>query len=414
MLDTGYPFYGRENWKASESRLGGTPGTVNSVAQINPDISFRGIENIFAEDSLTVYIKFSEPVLYFLNGLNQIKIGDRDLIEISPADPLFREFTIRLNEPLQRSEVYELEMDADNYDFAGNRIVKNIFRFGLTEQVLTGEILFNEVLFNPLPGDPDYLEIYNNSEKIIDLARLGIVMVNDAGDKSVPINLWKQGKCFLPGEYFAITCDPAKIAERYFSADPDRLLLLEELPSMSDDKGHLILYSRELDKIDEMEYSDDMQFSLLSDFEGIALEKINPGKRSEEISSWHSASETSGWGTPGAPNSVFVETPPSDDEIVLSSTKISPDNDGYEDFLTITVNSTGSGNVLSVTVFDETGNHIRKLASNLLVGAGASVIWEGTADDGSYVGTGIYIILISLYNDTGKTEKWKKVCTVVR
>ena len=70
--------------------------------------------------------------------------------------------------------------------------------------------------------------------------------------------------------------------------------------------------------------------------------------------------------------------------------------------------------MVSVTVFNETGGHVKKLASNLLIGTGASVIWEGTADDGSYVSTGIYIVFITLYDDTGKTKKWKKVCTVIR
>ena len=100
--------------------------------------------------------------------------------------------------------------------------------------------------------------------------------------------------------------------------------------------------------------------------------------------------------------------------MVFSSSKITPDNDGNEDFLTIMLNLTGNGNVVSVMVFDETGNYVRKIATNLFAGAEASVIWDGTADDGSLVKTGIYIILITLYDDTGKTARWKKVCTVIR
>jgi len=65
-------------------------------------------------------------------------------------------------------------------------------------------------------------------------------------------------------------------------------------------------------------------------------------------------------------------------------------------------------------VFDETGNYVKKIAANMLVGSGTSLIWDGTADDGTLVNTGIYIILINLYNDKGKTERWKKICTVIR
>jgi len=111
---------------------------------------------------------------------------------------------------------------------------------------------------------------------------------------------------------------------------------------------------------------------------------------------------------------MYSETPSSSDGVVFSSSKITPDNDGNEDFLNIKMDLSGSGNVISIMVFDETGNYIRKIAANLFAGSKASVIWDGTRDDGSLVNTGIYIILITLYNDTGKTAKWKKVCTVIR
>ena len=140
------------------------------------------------------------------------------------------------------------------------------FNFGLTEPAEQGDILFNEVLFNPLPGDPDYLELYNCSEKIIDASRLQVVSVNDAsGDKSEAVPVSDEERCILPGEYYAITTDTKKISERYFSTDPDHLFETGSLPSMPDDKGHLILYNRELDQIDELVYNDDMHYSLLSD-----------------------------------------------------------------------------------------------------------------------------------------------------
>jgi hypothetical protein len=183
---------------------------------------------------------------------------------------------------------------------------------------------------------------------------------------------------------------------------------------MSDDKGHLILYNRELDKIDEFSYDDDMHFSLLSTHEGVALEKTNPENKSEERANWHSASGSSGWGTPGASNSMFDGEFSTTDKVKLSSSKITPDNNGNEDFLTIKMNLNGNGNVVSAMVFDETGNYVRKITSNLFAGNEASLIWDGTADDGSMVDTGIYIVLITLYNDTGKTASWKKVCTVIR
>ena len=67
-----------------------------------------------------------------------------------------------------------------------------------------------------------------------------------------------------------------------------------------------------------------------------------------------------------------------------------------------------------MTIFDETGSYVRKLMENFFAGPEATVIWDGTADDGTLAGSGIYIILIDLYNDKGKTKSWKKVCAVIR
>jgi hypothetical protein len=415
MIDTGFPFYYQDNWTAASSKKGGTPGSVNSVSESNPDISFLGIQNVFPVDNIKIHISFSEPVFDLPGMMKSIKIGEKRIADVYSIDPLHREFFATLGDPLQRTELYQVEFSERIFDFAGNRMEKCDFTFGLPEPAEQGDILFNELLFNPLPGDPDYLELFNHSEKIIDASRLQLVSVNDAtGVKSETVPVSEYERCILPGDYYAMTTDTKKISERYFSTDPDHLFKNGSLPSMSDDKGHLILYNRELERIDELHYYDGMHYSLLSTNEGVALEKTDPGNISEEASGWHSATESSGWGTPGAPNSVFAEIPSTFDNVILSSSKITPDNDGFEDFLTITMNLNGNGNVVSILVFDESGNYISKIATNLFAGAEASVIWDGTAEDGSSVRTGIYIILISLYDDTGKTAKWKKVCTVIR
>ncbi|MEI6049928.1 MAG: lamin tail domain-containing protein [Bacteroidota bacterium] len=415
MIDTQFPFYYEGNWTASASRTGGTPGTVNSVSRSNPDISFYGIQNVFADDSVNITVMFSEPVFDLSGIIKSIKIEGEGITDLYPVDPLFRQFSIKADAPLQRGKGYQLDISGDIKDFAGNIIEKKNFIFGLPEPAEPGDMLFNELLFNPLPGDPDYIELFNCSEKVINASRLQFISVNDGTGATSQISAVSDEKrCIMPSSYYAITTDKKRITDRYFSTDPDYLFETGSLPAMADDEGRLILYNRELDKIDEVLYNEDMHYSLLSGYEGVALEKIAPRSPSEEAANWHSASESSGWGTPGAPNSVFVELPATSDKVVFSSSKITPDNDGNEDILVIRLNLTGNGNVVSVTVFDETGNYVKKVAANMLAGPEASIVWDGTADDGSPVNTGIYIVFITTYDDTGKTNKWKKVCTVLR
>jgi hypothetical protein len=292
---------------------------------------------------------------------------------------------------------------------------RNDFGFGIPEKAGKTDILFNELLFNPSAGNSDYIEFYNCSDKILDASGFLMVSVNDEiRDTSSVYILSSEGRCILPGDYYVITDDKKSIIKSFPSATSDQIFEIPSLPSMPDDKGHLILYNRELEKIDEVFYDEKMHFSLLHGYEGISLEKIRNLGLSTDRCLWHSASEASGWGTPGAPNSVFSEEPGNTDKITLSSTKISPDNDGNEDFLVIDLKLAGIGNVVSISVFDETGHFVKKLTDNLFAGLEASVVWNGTADDEKMVRRGIYIILISVFDDKGKVGKWKRVCSVIR
>ncbi len=415
MTDTDYPFYYEGNWKASKSRSGGTPGSVNSNEGKNADTEFYGISNVFPSDSLNILLTFSEPVIDLSSLLNNLRVDGKAISSVYPSDPLFRRVTIRSPEILVRQKSYKVSFTELIKDFAGNRMAKNNFEFGLTEPAVSGDVMFNELLFNPLPGDPDYIEFYNVSGKIIDASRLQVVSVDDQeGDTSQLVSISQEPRCFMPGSYYAVTTERDRIIERFFSSDPGNIFEIASLPSMNDDEGHLGLYNRELDLIDQVKYTDKMHYPLLEATGGVALEKTSPEGNSSEPANWHSASESSGWGTPGAPNSVYSMLPEISEKIVFSSSKITPDGDGNEDNLVIDLQPGGNGNIVSAMVFDETGSFIRKIASNMLAGAGARLIWDGTAGDGSPVRTGIYVVLITIYDDKGKMEKWKKVCSVIR
>jgi hypothetical protein len=415
IIDTDYPFYQEGNWHASLSMDGGTPGKVNSVSHKNPDNIFSGIENVFPVDSSTISISFSETVLNLDKNIDNIEIEGLEVSSVIPSDPLMRDYTGILPENLQDGRVYTLYAGDEITDFAGNQMRRNEFRFGIPDPVQKGDILFNEILFNPFSGEPDFIEFYNCSEKIIDASDLIIVSVNDElNDTSSIVFVSDEKRCILPGDYYAITTDRKSLLERFSSSDQDKIFEVIKLPSMPDDNGHLILYGRKLEKIDELFYDQDMHYSLLSGCEGISLEKVRTNSLSADKTQWHSASEASGWGTPGTANSVLSEQPENEDIVVFSSTRITPDNDGNEDFLVIDFTLTGIGNVVSITVFDETGRFVKKLTDNLLAGPEATIVWDGTAEDEKLVSTGIYILFISVFDDTGKIRKWKKVCTVIR
>jgi hypothetical protein len=410
MIDTQFPFNTDKNWTGSR----GSPGKINLSASANEDLLFSGLRNVFPVDSFTLFVSFSEPVFDFETIKNSV-ITENEITDVKPSDLICSQFLLRLSHPLKRKESFDICIPDLLKDFAGNIIQKKKQIFGLPERPLSGDLSFNEIMFHPLPGDPDYIELYNCSDKVIDAARLFLVSVNDeTSDTSELFQASIEPRCIMPGSYYSITTDRDRVIERYPENDQDLLFALKDLPSMSDDKGHLLLLSRELGKIDELRYDDKMHYSLLSGHEGIALEKILSCTSSMDVLSWHSASQNSGWGTPGKLNSLSDSAPESSDMISLSSTRITPDYDGNDDMLTIGLNLNGNGNVVSITVYDEAGNSVKRLVSGMLCGSESAFIWDATADDGTQVRSGIYVIYITIFDDTGKTGKWKKACTVLR
>ncbi len=146
---------------------------------------------------------------------------------------------------------------------------------------------------------------------------------------------------------------------------------------------------------------------------GVALEKVAPSLPSEVPGNWHSASEVCNWGSPGAPNSVRVEQTGEEDGMMLSSGRVSPDDDGFEDLLSIAVFPGSEENVITVTVFNDRGYSVRRLAERVAAGAGSSFIWDGLSDSGARLPAGLYMVIAESYDTAGSTRRWKKTCALL-
>jgi hypothetical protein len=274
-------------------------------------------------------------------------------------------------------------------------------------------LLFNEILYDHLPGGSDFIEIYNNSEKLIDLSQAGISAVTGS-DTSGPYLLSEIPRPLLPGRQVAFTSDRLLLSALYPASDISNILNIPYLPSMPDYGGTLVLFSKSLERLDVLNYSPEMHNPVLSSSEGVSLEKIRPTLSSSIPGNWHSASGTAGWATPGAINSVYAETSDNESTVSLSTSRITPDYDGIDDVVAIDNRLKGENNSLSATIFDPNGSRIKKVAENLFFGSAGTVIWDGTTEDGSFAPSGIYIIYVESFDENGAAGHWKKVVTVIR
>jgi hypothetical protein len=407
LTDLSNPFNEPDAWSPSVDPSGGTPGRASSSVTMATDMRCPQVVAVWTEDGDTVRVLFDETVM--------IEAGERwpaDGGETLPAvsgDPADRLLLVPLNQRLHEGEILSLTVPASVTDFAGNQACHGDLRTGIPSDPMAGEILFNELLFDPLPEGADYIEFYNNSNTVVDLSSLSL-----ANSLTVPANAFTAvPRQLLPYEYIAVTIDRDAVVEGYPCASPYEVFEVSRLPSMPDEGGTLILYNRMLTVVDMVSYSSTMHQLFLSGTEGIALEKVSPALPSDVASNWHSASEACGWGTPGSANSVSVEPADAGGGLSLSSTRVSPDGDGFEDVVSVSVWPGGDENIISVTVFNDRGYCVRRLAERFSAGAGATFVWDGTTDSGARLPSGLYMVIAESVSSSGVSRRWKKVCAVL-
>jgi hypothetical protein len=414
MIDCKNPCNGASNWIASKSESGGTPGKINSVNGVNKDDSPPKLSRAFANDLNTITVIFQEPVdsaeaasaasYTFDNGLSAAHV-----VAISPV---FDRVEITMNSPLKEGVIYQVGCKGIS-DCAGNMIdAKNTVRFGLASPAGHFDLVINEIMFNPLPSGVDYVELYNRSSKIIDLSKL--YLANK--ENNVAANFQQvagERILFFPGDFLALTVDPAAVKTQYIAINPDAFLKMKTLPSFPDDKGWAGVVDNQGNVIDEVSYSDKWHFPLLHNSEGVSLERINFNDSSDQ-KNFHSASTSAGYGTPGYKNSQSQMNEVVPGEITVSPEIFSPDNDGVDDFVTINYSFPTPGYVATISVFDASGRLVRSLEKNALNGIKGYYRWDGLDDKNRKLSQGIYIIYTEVFNKEGRKKQFRNTVVLAR
>ncbi|MBP7464195.1 MAG: lamin tail domain-containing protein, partial [Bacteroidales bacterium] len=417
MIDVTNPCEGINNWIASNSNRGGTPSEGNSVAAENQDVTspFISSAEIVNADTLRVY--FSETMrlsslLPIHNYLVDNGIGSP--VWVYPEPPQFNSVLLKFNSVFLPSTVYELEFVDTLRDCEGNDIIQSFdVLFGIADSIEAGDLVINELLFNPYPDGYDFIEFYNNSEKIIDLKQLWLSKRDALGNPEEAKQPTERSYIVLPGEYIAITENPSDIATRYYVPFPHRVVASGQMPSLPDSEGNLIVFDRTMNVIDEFSYNSDMHFGLLADDDGVSLERIDFEETTQLNSNWHSAAADVGYATPGYQNSQYrpsgVEV---EDAITLDPKVFSPDNDGYNDRLNILYQFENPGTVATIAIYDSKGRFITYLAKNESLSAQGVLFWDGLDTRNQICPIGIYIIYAEMYDATGKTWNEKITCVL--
>ena len=410
MIDPNNPCGEADNWIASTKWFGGTPATQNTAFGTNPDGILPQLTEANALNDSTVVVTFSETIdvdgllaaIYTIN--NGINIATTQVIDNKNVQ-------LNLSNKLIFQTKYTVTV-VGAYDCVGNLIGSNNFViFALPEQGFSSDVVINEILFNPYTGGSDFVEIYNNSNKFIDLQNWSLANVeNDSIDNYKTLS--STPKLLLPGEFVVLTKDAQNISNEYINAVSETMLQMESLPTYSNDEGRVYLLNNLNMVVDSFFYDEDMHFPLLNSTKGVSLERIDYNRLSNDITNWHSAAEAVGFATPGYENSQYLIANTDDGEVTTSPETFSPDNDGVDDVLNISYVFSEPGMVANIVIYDAKGRLIKNLFKNELLGTSGTFSWDGINENNEKANIGIYIIFFEVFDTEGNVKSFKNVAVL--
>ena len=408
-----------ENWKASVSNLHGSPGLVNSINNIFSDSSSPFVENVFVTDTNLVTVIFSEVISEGIIDINNYKFTGSDGIIFNPQFILqWSDDSIGLILSNKISNgIYTLTITDALKDCPGNSMdYGTAVRFGMSENSNINDIIINELLYNSSSGGNDFVELYNRSQKIIDLNDWIIAEAgyDDSLDLMEYTSITVEHKLIFPGDYLVITEEEKKVKDYFTCLNQHAFLNVGSMPDFNSEEGRVILFDQNGSAIDALQYSDKMHFALLAETKGITLERLSFSESGINSNNWHSAAATAGFGTPGYVNSQQQDLMLVDDEVSIGVEIFSPDNDGYNDVLPIHYKFPKAGTMLSLIVYDLNGLPVRTLLPGETVNNEGVINWDGLTDNLSIASAGIYIILAKSFDLDGNEKAFKKACFLTR
>jgi hypothetical protein len=307
---------------------------------------------------------------------------------------------------------YFIELSSDITDIVGNNIINNTAKIMLPTQASPNDVVINEVLFNPLDGSVDFVELYNRSAFTVNLKQLIVASFDDVGNIKYPKYITSDGVLLFPSSYVVVSENSNSIKEKYWVENELCFVDMEHLPTFSSNDGSVVIIDTNGVVIDYMYYTDDMHFGLLNDTKGVSLERVDYNRSSQDNSNWHSASEQSGWATPGYKNSMYNNISKNGGVITIDPKAFSPDSDGFDDVLYIHYKFAEPGNVAKVSIYDKVGREVVVLADNELMSVEGVLAWDGLDKNNQKSPIGIYVIFIEVFDLNGNIKKYKRVCAI--
>ncbi|MGK9368298.1 lamin tail domain-containing protein [Melioribacter sp. Ez-97] len=257
-------------------------------------------------------------------------------------------------------------------------------------------IIINEILYEPAEGNSEFIELFNNSDGNLQIGGLSIEGHND-------FRFVNELTVVSPREYFLLANDSALID--YYGTEAK--LFVDKSFSLPNEGAVIKLVDFYGNLIDSLRYSRDWHSPLINNAKNKSLERINFSIPSTDENNWSTSADASG-ATPGRQNSIYTSESEAGEEVTVFPNPFSPDNDGYEDFTTITIKLNKKIGLVRIRIFDSKGRPVRTLEKSRPAGPETVIVYDGLDDNSKPLRTGIYILLIEAIDENGSSAVFKK------
>jgi hypothetical protein len=399
-----------DNWHACTLAQGSTAGNSNSVLDYSADVTAPHLLYVLSEPANAITLVFSEPlsdvtidsIVCNVNGVNMA--NPNCIITGKENNELVLHYGA-----MASNAIYSFTLEGVS-DCWGNAATNLEGRFASPRTPIPGDIIVNEILYDPFDGGRDFIEIYNASAQVVSLDSCAIADAS-SGEMNTPDFITDRNLLLMPGEFLVLTRDGRSLPQLYTNTNMNAVWKVETMADFSsDDVVYLLLPSGEIS--DVVAYNADLHFSLLNSTNGVSLERIDYNRPSDDATNWHSAAESAGFATPGIVNSQAILSVVSTTEISVNPEIFSPDNDGYRDVVTFSIQLEEPSYVGNLYLYDSEGRPVRYLMKNMLLGNDAQISWDGIADDGTKAPIGIYVVMFEAFNTQGNVVKAKTSCVL--
>ncbi|MEA3288450.1 MAG: lamin tail domain-containing protein [Candidatus Marinimicrobia bacterium] len=381
-------------WKAAESNAswatcqdprGITPGYRNSVQVPLANLVLGKIQIL---DSLqSVNEAFSVQLQIINAGFDPADIASVNLRlfqdteelaeyhEVLPilagGDTLFWQIELELD------QCGWIEMVAEVQSYNDNLPADNILTLKSYISCLATPLIINELMPVPLFEQPEWIELYNRSNRNVDLQDWLISDNSLAGKVITDSSL-----VLAPGAYLLLTGS----VELASNMEEDQVQFVSGFPTLNNSEDGLVLYDPQGIHMDAMSYN---TYTAMA--EGRSLERIRSAARGDDPRNWGICIDEAA-STAGRENSLNLEILPPQLTIKLNPNPFTPNGDGQADELVIQYELPMEQGLMSVMIFDMAGRKIAEPVQARAVSHRGQLCWDGEAGYGGKAVTGLYIM----------------------